>query len=74
MAPPPAGPSVPDAHEVRLAQLSIPPNIKPSSNSWDFNGGLIGSNEILWDFYDGLMVLNGLYPLVMTNIAIENDH
>ena len=31
---------------------------------------LMGFNGI----YGGLMGSNGIYPLVMTNIAIENDH
>ena len=32
-----------------------------------FNGGLIGFDEILLDLNGGLMVSNGIYPMVMTN-------
>ena len=37
---------------------------KPTGKWW-FNGGLMGFNQQNGDF-------NGMYPLVMTNVAIEN--
>ena len=38
------------------------------------NGDFIMINDDFIVIYGDLMGFNGIYPLVMTNIAMENDH
>ena len=39
-------------------------NHRKTTGKWWFNGGLMGFNGIF----------DGIYPLVMTNIAMKTDH
>ena len=55
---------------ITLVVWWLPSGEKMANYKICFNGCLVGWNWILWDYN----LLNEIYPLVICNIAIENDH